>query len=37
MNVYFITSLSQEKPKKLEDALKDSEWVTAMQEELNEI
>ena len=28
--------LSQEEPKKVEDAIKDSDWVTAMQEELNE-
>ena len=28
--------LSQEEPKKVEDALKDSDWVTAIQEELNE-
>ena len=32
----FHTFLSQEEPKKVEDALKDSDWVTAMQEELNE-
>ena len=32
----FHNFLSQEKPKKVEDALKDSDWVTAMQEELNE-
>ncbi|KAK1369394.1 hypothetical protein POM88_035486 [Heracleum sosnowskyi] len=28
--------LSKEEPKKVEDALKDADWVTAMQEELNE-
>ena len=28
--------LSKEEPKKIEDALKDADWVTAMQEELNE-
>ena len=28
--------LSQEEPKMIEDALKDSDWVTVMQEELNE-
>ena len=32
----FHNFLSQEEPKKVEDALKDSDWVTAMQEELNE-
>ena len=32
----FHNFLSQEEPKKVEDALKDSHWVTAMQEELNE-
>ena len=31
----FHNFLSQEEPKKVEDALKDSDWVTAMQEELN--
>ena len=28
--------LSKEEPKKVEDALKDADWVIAMQEELNE-
>ncbi|MGI4673515.1 hypothetical protein ACR2XN_29030 [Klebsiella pneumoniae] len=28
--------LSKEELKKVEDALKDTDWVTAMQEELNE-
>ncbi|KAK1397946.1 hypothetical protein POM88_007809 [Heracleum sosnowskyi] len=28
--------LSKEEPKKVEDALRDADWVTAMQEELNE-
>ena len=32
----FHNFLSHEEPKKVEDALKDSDWVTAMQEELNE-
>ena len=32
----FYNFVSQEEPKKVEDALKDSVWVTAMQEELNE-
>ena len=32
----FHNFLSQEKPKKVEDAFKDSDWVTAMQEDLNE-
>ena len=32
----FHNFLSQEEPKKVEDALKDSDWVAAMQEELNE-
>ena len=32
----FHIFLSQEEPKKVEDALKDSDWVNAMQEELNE-
>ena len=32
----FHNFLSQEEPIKVEDALKDSDWVTAMQEELNE-
>ena len=32
----FHKFLSQEEPKKVEDALKDSDWVTEMQEELNE-
>ena len=32
----FHNFLSQEEPKKVEDALKNSDWVTAMQEELNE-
>ena len=32
----FHNFLSQEEPKKVEDALKDSDWVTVMQEELNE-
>ena len=32
----FHNFLSQEEPKKVEDALIDSEWVIAMQEELNE-
>ena len=32
----FHNFLSQQEPKKVEDALKDSDWVTAMQEELNE-
>ena len=32
----FHNFMSQEEPKKVEDALKDSDWVTTMQEELNE-
>ena len=32
----FHNFLSQEEPKKVEDALKDSDWVTTMQEDLNE-
>ncbi|KAK1365752.1 hypothetical protein POM88_041313 [Heracleum sosnowskyi] len=32
----FHNFLSQEESKKVEDALKDADWVTAMQEELNE-
>ena len=32
----FHNFLSHKEPKKVEDALKDSDWVTAMQEELNE-
>ena len=33
---FFHNFLSQEEPKKVEDALEDSDWVTAMQEKLNE-
>ena len=32
----FHSFLSQTEPKKVEEALKDADWVTAMQEELNE-
>ena len=32
----FHNFLSQEEPKKVEDALKESDWVTTIQEELNE-
>ncbi|KAK1394100.1 hypothetical protein POM88_013156 [Heracleum sosnowskyi] len=32
----YYNFLSKEEPKKVEDALKDVDWVTAMQEELNE-
>ena len=32
----FHNLLSQTEPKKVEEALKDADWVTAMQEELNE-
>lgn len=31
----FHNFLSQQEPKKVEDAHKDADWVTAMQEELN--
>ena len=36
MNVCTVAFLSQEEPKKIEDALQDPDWVIAMQEELNQ-
>ena len=36
MNVLYSSFLSQEEPKKVEDALQDPNWVIAMQEELNQ-
>ena len=36
MNVYTDSFLSQEEPKKVEEALQDADWVLAMQEELNQ-
>ena len=32
----YSSFLSQEEPKKVEDALQDPDWVIAMQEELNQ-
>ena len=35
MNVFYISFLSQEEPKKVEETLQDVDWVLPMQEELN--